>query len=541
VIARPRIRCLLALILGSTLFFAASQSQALTEAQIRMLVNRAVDFEKQSNWEKAREIYEALLGQNDPGLRIRDRYHQVLRRCWQVRRHQDISYRKEVLSIEYAQALQLYTVISNTLLDGSTEKKKLDSTKLFRKGLEELDAALADPVFLEQHVPTERLAHVDAFRAQVRKAFGKLDSLSRKEAATQIGNVAMEAERSLQLNPTVVAMEFACGACYAIDEYTAYLTPNQLRELAQSFSRSEAIGVGLTLDIRDNRIVIHSIAVDSSARMVNPPVKEHDQIVRVNNKKVDDLPLHIVKELLEGPVGSMVDVQIKSADDGMMRTVSLQRRTMITSVSYFMQPGKDIGYIGIGSFTYTTSQEVDEAIARLLQMGMKGLILDVRDNTGGIFESAIETARKFLNSGIITSTQHQDSKLNCVYHAKNPSALPVPMVVLINGETASAAEVLAGALKDNNRAYLIGQTTFGKGCTQCVLKLPNATGGVPTGGMKLTVARFFSPKGVSYSSRGINPDLFIDEVAQAEFARDGVDLYRLRAEEHLNRVLMMQK
>ena len=128
-IARPRIRCLFALILGSTLFFAASQSQALTEEQIRMLVNRAVDFEKQSNWEKAREIYEALLSQNDPGLRIRDRYHQVLRRCWQVRRHQDVSYRKEVLSIEYAQAVELYTVICNTLLDGSTEKKKLDPAK----------------------------------------------------------------------------------------------------------------------------------------------------------------------------------------------------------------------------------------------------------------------------------------------------------------------------------------------------------------------------------------------------------------------------
>ena len=351
----------------------------------------------------------------------------------------------------------------------------------------------------------------------------------------------MEAERYLQLNPTVVAMEFACGACYAIDEYTVYLTPNQLRELAQSFSRSEAIGVGLTLDIRDNRIVIHSIAADSSARMVNPPLKEQDQIVRVNNKKVDDLPLHAVKELLEGPVGSMIDVQIKSADDGMVRTMSLQRRTMIASVTYFMQPGKDIGYIGIGSFTYTTAQEVDDAIARLLQMGMKGLILDVRDNTGGVFESAIETARKFLNNGVITSTQHQDSKLNSVYHAKNPNALPVPMVVLVNGETASAAEVLAGALKDNNRAYLIGQTTFGKGCTQCVFKLPNAAAGVPTGGMKLTVALYFSTKGVSYSSRGINPDLFIDEVAQAEFAGMGHDLHRVRAEEHLNRVLMMQK
>ena len=535
----PRIRYLLALFLGSGLFFSTSRSYALTESQIRVLVNRAADFEKQFNWEKAREIYEVLLSQNDPGLNIRERYHQALRRCWQVRRHQDISYRKEVLSVEYGHALQLYKIISDTLLDGAVEKKKLSPVKLFRKGLEELDAALGDPQFLEQHVPADRLSNVQAFRTQLRKAWGKIDSLSRKDAAKQIGEVALAAELLLQLSATVVAMEFACGACYAIDEYTVYLTPNQLRELAQSLSRHEAIGVGLTLDIRDNRIVIHSIAIDSSAAMFN--LKANDEILSVNKKSVGDLPLHAVKEMLEGPGGSSVEVEIRSADGTTLRTVSLQRRAMIASVSFFSLPNSAYGYLNISSFTDTTAPDIDNAIAILSQSGMKGLIVDLRDNNGGVFESAIETARRFLSSGIITSTQHQDSKFNLVYHARNPNALSMPMVVLVNGETASAAEVLAGALKDNGRAFLIGQTTFGKGCTQCVLRLPKATGGVPTGGMKLTVARFFSPKGVSYSGRGVTPDFHIDEIAQAEFAQLGRDLYREKAVEELNRLLMMQK
>jgi carboxyl-terminal processing protease len=161
----------------------------------------------------------------------------------------------------------------------------------------------------------------------------------------------------------------------------------------------------------------------------------------------------------------------------------------------------------------------------------------LRENNGGVFESAIETARRFLSTGIIASTQHQDSKFNFVYNAKNPNAIALPIVVLVDGDTASAAEVLAGALKDNNRATLIGQTTFGKGCTQCVLKLPNALGGVPTGGLKLTVARFFSPKGVSYSGRGIVPHILMED----RMASPNTDVYLERAIAELTRVLAMQK
>jgi carboxyl-terminal processing protease len=174
--------------------------------------------------------------------------------------------------------------------------------------------------------------------------------------------------------------------------------------------------------------------------------------------------------------------------------------------------------------------------------GMKGLILDLRGNGGGVFESSIDTARRFLQTGIVTSTQHQNPALNRVYQAKNPKALTVPMVVLVNGDTASAAEVLAGALKDNGRATLIGQTTFGKGCTQTVLQLPNTGGGVPTGGMRLTVARFFSPKGQPYSGRGVIPHIFIDEaMAQSQANMTGDDAYHERAVQELDRLLGMAK
>ena len=246
--------------------------------------------------------------------------------------------------------------------------------------------------------------------------------------------------------------------------------------------------------------------------------------------------------MLEGPVGSMVDIEVLGPNELNTRTVRLARmRATVPSVIAFMYPETPYGYLKISSFTETTLQDVDEALVRLSRENMKGLILDLRENNGGIFESSIETARRFLVSGIITSTLNQNPKDNLVYKATDANALRLPMVVLVDGDTASAAEVLAGALKDNKRATLIGQTTFGKGCTQRVLKLPHAPGNVPTGGMKLTVERFFSPKGVPYSGRGIVPNIILDERMTQSQAALGTNLYVDRAVEELNRLLAAPK
>jgi carboxyl-terminal processing protease len=134
-------------------------------------------------------------------------------------------------------------------------------------------------------------------------------------------------------------------------------------------------------------------------------------------------------------------------------------------------------------------------------------VMDLRGNGGGLVEVAIETARRFLPTGVIVSTQNQDSRQNTIIQARNPHALTMPLVVLVDGDTASAAEVLAGALKDNKRARLVGQATFGKGCSQGLLKLPAGPGGGPTGAIRITVARLFSPSGVPYTGRGVLPHL----------------------------------
>src|SRR5262249_38789627 len=152
-------------------------------------------------------------------------------------------------------------------------------------------------------------------------------------------------------------MEFACGACYAIDEYTVYLTPNQLRELAQSLSRTEIIGVGLTLAIQNNRIVVHDTAMDGPAFEILEP---NDEIIAINKKAVVDLPFKDVVEMLKGPVGSMVEIQYQSAKKMMVHTVNLPRRAAAAGVNaLYPWPGTRYGYLRINSFTDTTLADVD--------------------------------------------------------------------------------------------------------------------------------------------------------------------------------------
>src|SRR5947209_8199415 len=130
----------------------------------------------------------------------------------------------------------------------------------------------------------------------------------------------------------------------------------------------------------------------------------------------------------------------------MLQPVTLRRRPFVVPSVHFQMQSGAVGYVRISCFQETTLADLDAALAELNKQGMKALILDLRGNSGGLFEVAVEAARRFLAAGVIVSTRHQDPKLNTVYHARNPAALTVPLVVLVDGETASAAEVVAGAL-----------------------------------------------------------------------------------------------
>ncbi len=391
--------------------------------KIKSLLVRAELHENAHEWEQAFEAYDEILKVRRETPGIKERQTSVLRRYWLEQRHKDLGYRKEVLSLDYGQAVRLSNTVFDTLLESSLAKTKLTPGALLKKGIEELETALRDRGFQASYLGESRQVGLSAFREFLARKKADAGKFDRRACLKALREIALAGQTALDLNPTVTLMELACGACYAVDEYSAYLTPTQFRELTESF---------------------------------------------------------------------------KPGPQAFTPSVHLGFKNM------------DVGYLQITHFQDSTPQELDDAFAALSKTGMKGLILDLRGNSGGLVESAVEVARRFLVSGVIASAESYDPKLSTVFHARNPSAWTLPVIVLVDGDTASAAEVLAGALKDNGRARVFGQPTFGKGSSQGLVKLPEALGGVPTGGLRMTIARFFSPKGIAYAGQGVLPNVLLE-------------------------------
>jgi carboxyl-terminal processing protease len=310
-------------------------------------------------------------------------------------------------------------------------------------------------------------------------------------------------------------MEFMCGACYALDDYTVYLTPRQLRELCDTL-KGRYIGVGIRLKAEDNKLLISDILPDSPAAEVMPALARDDQIVSIDAKSTVAMPLEVAMGLLEGDDGTVVQLGVDSPTHG-RRLVEMRRRPLfVPSVTFDMlEPG--VGYIKIHCFQESTLQEFETKLMEWNKHSAKTLVLDLRGNPGGLLDVAIAVAERFLPSGnIIVSQVHHNAKETKPFRSHNAAPLAMLLVVLVDADTASAAEVLAGALKENKRARVIGQTTYGKGCAQGLLKLPlqgalsspaQPTVGVGTGAIRITIARFFSPTGKAYSGRGVEPDI----------------------------------
>src|SRR5262249_34320687 len=208
---------------------------------------------------------------------------------------------------------------------------------------------------------------------------------------------------------------------------------------------------------------------------------------------------------LRGEPGSMVEIEVQPSGEMAARSLKLERQPYVMpSVEFETEPREGIGYVRVLNFTDTTVQELKDAILKLQTNGIRGMILDLRGNPGGLFKASVQVAEMFLPEGLIVHTQSRQEELNAIYRSNNPHALTLPLVLLVDGDTASSAEVLAGALKENERARLVGQPTFGKGTIQWIVPLE-----IVSAGVKITVARFLSPSGQPYSERGVTPNVIV--------------------------------
>ncbi|PYT01115.1 MAG: hypothetical protein DMF63_03975 [Acidobacteria bacterium] len=290
-----------------------------------------------------------------------------------------------------------------------------------------------------------------------------------------------------------------------LDPHSSYFDPSEFSELLGE-QDSEYSGTGSTISNYAkngiNETYVISTHPDSAAAKAS--LQYGDRIVAVNGSPASGLGSETVRDRVRGPRGSIVSLTIERASTGRIETLELRRdRIFQPTLPNFFIVRDGVGYIDLSEgFSHTTSTEFAAALKELHRRGMSSLILDLRGNTGGILDQAIMVAEEFLPAGSsIISQKGRSSFDNREWRSANRTPENVPLVVLVNDRTASASEVVAGALQDNDRALIMGQTTFGKGLVQNVVGLPAGSG------LTLTTARYFTPSGRSiqrtYSSSGM--------------------------------------
>jgi carboxyl-terminal processing protease len=440
---------------------------------------------------------------------------------YQIQRHHEAAFRQRVLNRDIAGALKVYEEVLSKLQANYFEKDKVEATRLFRHGLTELAMDLDDDSFNQEYLPSASLSDVEVFRDRLKDKWAGRTVRDVSEAKNLALEVALEAQKVLDLKPAVVVLELACGACNALDEYTQFLTPGLLAETYASLEgRSVGIGVELDRSGPGQPLVIVHVLKFSPAEIAG--FKPHDRIIRIDHQAADKLSAEQATDKLKGDIGSTVELevlparQMKSpAGEPELRILTLTRQAVFVPSVVDVQMLDEmtgIGYFQMAGFQESTLAEMDDAVQQLQMQGMKVLILDLRGNAGGLFQTAVQVAERFLSAGIIVATESQVSAFSKTYTANNINAWKIPLILLIDSDTASAAEVIAGAFKDQRRATLVGQTTFGKGCIQYVVELTSVPAGI-----KITQARFFSPSGHFYGKGGVAPHIPVERTSMMAF------------------------
>jgi carboxyl-terminal processing protease len=293
------------------------------------------------------------------------------------------------------------------------------------------------------------------------------------------------------------------------DPHTGYMDPETFNQINESMSGEyEGIGATVRTDEATGGLELVTIMDGSPAQAAG--LLPGDVIVEVSGEDITGLDQNEIIAQVRGPAGTNVDLGIKrpNVDEILDFEVSRDRIT-VASVTYDVLDG-DIGYVRLSQFEFGSSQELRDALAAIDANHLKGLILDVRGNPGGYLTTAIEVASAFIQEGTVVTERGPERERT--YEAlENAVAPDVPMVVLVNAGSASASELIAGALQDNHRATIVGTKTFGKGSVQTWHTLSNG------GGVRITVSRWYTPSGRSVSEVGIDPDVNVPfEIAAGE-------------------------
>ncbi len=305
-----------------------------------------------------------------------------------------------------------------------------------------------------------------------------------------------------KINTNEVMIGAINGMLTSLDPHSSYLQPDDFKEL-QEETKGSFSGIGIEITIRDG--ILTAVSPIEGTPAFEQGIKAGDQIVRVNGESTKDLTLMEAVKRLRGKKGTEVTITIHRPGWQELKDFTLVRDDIPLHSVTSMDLEEGISYIRISNFQGTTTRDARKALKKRIKKGpLAGIVLDLRDNPGGLLDQAVKISDIFLDEGIIVSTRGRDADQDMVFEAHRGSdTFMFPMVVLVNEGSASASEIVAGALQDHGRGIIIGTETFGKGSVQTIIPMPSGAG------IRLTTARYYTPSGDSIQETGITPDVLV--------------------------------
>lgn len=474
---------------------------AARAAAIGDLLNRGRTLENERRWGEALTHYEEAFRQY-PTERDLEQRLQISRMHYDLgRRYNDRSFRDTIAASSARQALDLYGEVLLKIQTHYVDSP--DWRRLAEYGAAALEIALTDPLFIETNLPNVAPARIDHFRRNLRPQLNLQQVNSRHAAQDAAAAAARLARGQLGLREGVTIQEFTCGATNSLDAYSAFLTPGQLSEV---YSQIDGNFVGLGVELKADHGALLIVKVIAGSPADRAGIRGNDRIVAVDGRSTAELSTDQAANLLQGKEGSTVVVDVVSPGQRARELHIRREHVEVPSIddARLADTANGIGYLKLTCFQKTTSADLDSALYQLHRQGMKALVIDLRGNPGGLLNTAVDVVDKFVDRGTIVSTRGRTSQENYTYSARESGTWRIPLAVLIDGDSASASEIFAGAIRDHHRGTIVGSRSYGKGSVQGIFPLNMANSG-----LRLTTAKFYSPFGRAYAGVGVEPNLSV--------------------------------
>jgi carboxyl-terminal processing protease len=478
-----------------------SQSAA-TQSDARAAIQDGARFEETRQWLDAIEHYEKSLKtwpKNDSlryGLR-RSKFQFSINR-----RYDDLSFERRLLRKSRYESLQLFDDVLQQIQ--AHYVSTVSATSYVAHGTESLYLALGNEKFLAFHLPNAESSRVREMRSLLKNSYWNKPVANSTVARHTVEQVADTAGRMLGLPATAVVMEYVFGGCNSLDDYSGCLTPDRYTDLNGNIEGNfVGLGIEMKADLGKGLRLINVLPESPAAE---GGMRRGELIVSIEGADCRRMSTDEAAKLLRGPSGSRVRLSLESPVDGRIRDAVFARRSVQVKsipIARIINEDHGIGYIQMTGFQRTTLRELDAALSKLHRQGMRSLIWDLRGNPGGLLDTSAEVLDRFIDNGVLVSTRGRSSADNETRTAYQRGTWQTPLVLLVDGDSASASEIVAGAIRDHRRGTIIGRKTYGKWSVQSIFPLGGKLG------LRLTTALFYSPNGSNHSKVGVKPHYVI--------------------------------